>query len=94
MFFGPYAGDAGAIDIMWLLGEHWQNAGINTPFSDVKQALHYDSVKDAKEKISGIGRQLEQNDFPVEVGPVIIGILGYGNVSKGAQQVFECFPHE
>jgi alpha-aminoadipic semialdehyde synthase len=28
------------------------------------------------------------------VGPVFIGILGYGNVSKGAQHIFECFPHE
>jgi len=94
VFFGPYAGDAGAIDILWLLGEHWQDAGINTPFSDVKQALHYDSVKDAKEKISRIGQQLKQNSFPEAIGPVIIGILGYGNVSKGAQHIFECFPHE
>ncbi len=41
VFFGPYAGDAGAIDILWLLGEKWQKAGIQTPFAGVKQALHY-----------------------------------------------------
>ena len=27
VFFGPYAGDAGAIDILWLLGEAWKAEG-------------------------------------------------------------------
>ena len=94
VFFGPYAGDAGAIDILWLLGEKWQKAGIETPFAEVKQALHYESVEDAKEKLSLIGTRLERKGFPAEAGPVVIGILGYGNVSKGAQRIFECFPHE
>ena len=94
VFFGPYAGDTGAIDILWLLGEKWQKAGIETPFSEVKQALHYESVKDAKEKLSKIGMQLKQDGFPAEAGRVVIGILGYGNVAKGAMQIFECFPHE
>ncbi len=94
VFFGPFAGDAGAIDILWLLGEKWQKAGISTPFAEVKQALHYESVEDAKEKLSRIGTTLKENGFPEETGPVFIGILGYGNVSKGAQHIFECFPHE
>ncbi len=94
VFFGPYAGDAGAIDILWLLGEKWKKAGITTPFAEVKQALHYESVEDAKEKLSQIGTKLKENGFPAEAGPVFVGILGYGNVSKGAQHIFECFPHE
>lgn len=94
VFFGPYAGDAGAIDIMWLLGEHWQNAGIDTPFMHIKQALNYDSVKDAKEKLRLLAEQVSNDGFPKNVGPVVIGILGYGNVSKGAQQIFQCLPHE
>ncbi len=94
VFFGPYAGDAGAIDIMWLLGEYWQNAGINSPFVKVKQALNYDSVKDAKEQLGFLADQILKGGFPQNIGPVVIGILGYGNVSKGAQQIFQCLPHE
>ncbi len=37
---------------------------------------------------------MKQEGFPADAGPVIIGILGYGNVAKGAMQIFECFPHE
>ncbi len=94
VFFGPFAGDAGAIDILWLLGENWKDRGINTPFAKVKQALHYDSVQDAKNKLSELGKELELNGFPEQAGPVFIGILGYGNVSRGAQQIFEQFPHK
>ncbi len=94
VFFGPFAGDAGAIDILWLLGENWKAKGLDTPFAHVQQALHYDSVKDAKEKLSAIGKEIETKGFPPQAGPVFIGILGYGNVSRGAQQIFEQFPHE
>lgn len=94
VFFGPFAGDAGAIDILWLLGENWKAKGIQTIFSEIKQALHYDSAEDAKKKISRIGEKLSQTPFPDEVGPVVIGILGYGNVSQGAQRIFECLPHQ
>jgi len=41
-----------------------------------------------------IGKQLSTKPFPENVEPVVIGILGYGNVSKGAQRIFECLPHE
>lgn len=94
VFFGPFAGDAGAIDIMWLLGENWRAKGIKSIFSDVKQALHYDSVDDAKQKITELGKLLKGIPFPESIEPVVIGILGYGNVSQGARRIFECLPYE
>lgn len=94
VFFGPYAGDAGAIDILWLLGEAWQEQGLKTIFSEVRQALNYESVADAREKLRRVGRKLSEQPFPGEIGPVVFAVLGYGNVSKGAQQILQCFPHE
>jgi len=94
VFFGPFAGDAGAIDILWLMGENWKAKGLETPFSQIKQALEYDSVSDAKEKISHIGELIEKEGLPEELCPMVFGILGYGNVSKGAQQILECLPVE
>lgn len=92
VFFGPYAGDAGAVDILWLLGEYWQNKGLETPLAQIKQARHYHSVQDAKEKISKIGQQLTRQGLPEEISPLIFGVLGYGNVSKGAQNILERLP--
>jgi len=94
VYFGPFAGDAGAIDILWLIGKHWAHKGITTPFENVKQALEYLSVADAKEELALIGRQIEKNGLASEISPLIIGILGYGNVSKGAQGIFNVLPVE
>ncbi len=92
IYFGPYAGDAGAIDILALMGEHWAAEGIDTPFAAVKRAHQYDSVKAAREHLTDIGRQIQRNGLPPQVSPFTVGILGYGNVSTGAQQIFDCLP--
>lgn len=92
IYFGPYAGDAGAIDILSLMGEHWADKGIDTPFAAVRRAHQYDSVKAAREHLTDIGRIIQRDGFPRQLCPFTIGILGYGNVSGGAQQIFDCLP--
>ncbi len=92
VYFGPFAGDAGALDILWLVGEYWQYKGIRTPFVRCMQANRYDSVADAKAKLSKIGQEISAEGLPSEVSPLVIGIMGYGNVSKGAQNIFNTLP--
>ena len=92
IYFGPYAGDAGAIDILSLMGEHWAHRGIETPFADVRRAHQYDSVQAAREHLTELGRIIADKGLPAELCPFTIGILGYGNVSTGAQQIFDCLP--
>ena len=92
VYFGPFAGDAGALDILWLVGEYWQHKGIQTPFDQCQQANNYDSVTDAKEKLNKIGKQIRTEGLPAEISPLVIGIMGYGNVSKGAQNIFNALP--
>lgn len=94
VYFGRYAGDAGAIDILWLLGQNWKERGLDTPFSKVKQALHYHSVEEAHAFMEEIGEDIRRNGLPDELQPLIIGILGYGNVSKGAQYILNALPTE
>ncbi len=94
VFFGRFAGDAGAIDILWLMGQYWQKHGLNTPLSQCKQALHYHSVEEAHAHLKQIGQQIQQNGLPKALNPLVIGILGYGNVSKGAQYIFNALPTE
>jgi alpha-aminoadipic semialdehyde synthase len=94
IYFGNYAGHAGAIDILWLMGAHWHARGQETPFSALRQALNYSSLEDAKKHLRQIGEKIAAHGFPGTLPPVVVGILGYGNVSKGAQEVFDCLPVE
>ena len=94
IYFGPYAGDAGAIDILSLMGENWADRGIDTPFAAVRRAHQYDSVKAAREHLTDIGRKIQRDGLPPELSPLTVGILGYGNVSGGAQAIFDCLPTE
>ncbi|MBE0618793.1 MAG: hypothetical protein IH608_12860 [Proteobacteria bacterium] len=94
VYFGNYAGDAGALDILWLLGEHWRHRGAETPFSRCRQAIAYRSVDEAKEDLRQVGREIHRHGLPGGIHPLVIGVLGYGNVSQGAQQIFECLPVE
>ncbi|BBO67709.1 alanine dehydrogenase [Desulfosarcina alkanivorans] len=94
IYFGPYAGDAGAIDILSLMGEHWADKGIDTPFAAVRRAHQYESVEAARTHLADIGRTIRREGLPAQLCPFTVGILGYGNVSKGAQQIFDCLPTE
>ena len=94
IYFGPFAGDAGAIDILSLMGEHWADKGIDTPFAAVKRAHQYDSVEAARAHLTDIGNKIRKDGLPQALSPFTVGILGYGNVSSGAQQIFNCLPTE
>jgi alpha-aminoadipic semialdehyde synthase len=94
IYFGPYAGDAGAIDLLSLMGEHLAEKGLDTPFAEVRRAHQYESVKAASEHLGDIGGRIQKDGLPRQLRPFTIGILGYGNVSGGAQQIFDCLPTE
>jgi alpha-aminoadipic semialdehyde synthase len=94
IYFGPFAGDAGAIDILSLMGEHWSEKGIKTPLSTIKRAHEYDSVEAAQKHLRKMGAILRKEGFPEELSPFTVGVLGYGNVSTGAQRILDCLPTE
>ena len=93
VFFGPFAGNAGMIDALWGLGLKWKKKGYDTPLLEVKQTHHYYDLADAKKQLKTVGKQIEETGFPEEVGPVVIGFTGYGNVSLGAQDILNQFPY-
>jgi len=94
IYFGRYAGDAGTIDILSLMGEYWQHHGLDTPFRECRRAHQYTSVDDARSHLKKIGDQIRTNGFPEALSPMVTGIMGYGNVSGGAQQILDCLPVE
>ncbi len=92
IFFGRFAGLAGMINSLWSLGQRLQMKGIETPFTDIRQAHTYQSLQEASEAVSKAGQLIAKNGLPHGVAPVIIGFTGYGNVSKGAQEIANLLP--
>ena len=92
IFFGRFAGLAGMINSLWSLGQRWKEQGIDTPFLQISQTHHYNSLDEAKEVVKRVGQEIEQNGLPSEVSPIVVGLTGYGNVSQGAQEILELLP--
>lgn len=92
IFFGRFAGLAGMINSLWSLGQRLKVQGIETPFLQLKQARHYNSLEEAKQVISKIGQDIIERGLPEELTPITIGFTGYGNVSNGAQEIAALLP--
>jgi hypothetical protein len=91
VYFGNFAGDAGATDILWLVGEYLQNRGIQSPLIKCKQANQYESVQDIKEKLRSIGEEIKENGLPESISPLVIGVLGIGKCIKRCSKYFKLF---
>lgn len=92
IFFGRYAGLAGMIDTLWALGQRLNEEGIENPFAEIKQTYAYGSLGEAKKSIKKISENIKKNGLPESITPLIFGIAGYGNVSKGAQEIIDILP--
>jgi alpha-aminoadipic semialdehyde synthase len=92
IFFGKFAGLAGMINSLWSLGQRLEKQGVNTPFSKLKQSHKYESLEEAKDDIRKVGEEITKNGLPQNICPLTIGFTGYGNVSKGAQEIVALLP--
>jgi saccharopine dehydrogenase (NAD+, L-lysine-forming) len=92
VFFGREAGQAGMIDGLHFLGRRLDGEGQPTPLTEVKRALDYDGLEEAKVSVAAIGERLARG-FEVDDAPLVVGFTGNGNVSQGAQEIFDLLPH-
>lgn len=92
IFFGRYAGLAGMFDTLWALGKRFTWEGISTPFEAVDRALEYANLAAAKEAIRIVGKRIKDEGLPQAIVPLVIGLVGYGNVSRGAQEILDLLP--
>jgi len=90
--FGNYAGLAGMIDTLWALGRRLDWEGVESPFSQLKQASQYKDLSQAKAAIAVVGNAITSGGLPEELRPLVVGIAGYGNVSRGAQEILDLLP--
>ena len=93
VFFGRYAGLAGMTDTLWAFGQRMKSKNNNTPFNEIKQTIHYKNhLAEIKKHLKEIGKKIKQKGIPEHITPLIIGFAGYGNVSKGAQEILDILP--
>jgi alpha-aminoadipic semialdehyde synthase len=92
IFFGWHAGVAGAIDTLWALGQRLAWQGIDNPFTLLRQTHTYRDLDEARAALGQVRAAIEAEGLPPQVTPLIIGVAGYGNVSKGAQEMLDLLP--
>ncbi len=89
VFFGNFAGSAGMIDALWTLGRRLKSREMGNPFTAIKQSLHYADLADAKNALAELGDTLARDGLPEGIEPLVCGFAGYGNVSRGAQEIYD-----
>jgi len=94
IFFGKYAGLAGMVETLHALGQKLKLQGFATPLARIKQAYQYPTVEAAKTEIASVGHEIDAQGLPPELAPLVVGFAGYGNVSQGAQEIFDLLPHK
>lgn len=92
IFFGRFAGLAGMINSLWSYGKRLKLEGVSNPFENIRQAHTYSSLSEAMKAVSEAGYALASKGMNKKAGPMIIGFTGYGNVSKGAQEIANLLP--
>ncbi|XP_073974901.1 lysine ketoglutarate reductase/saccharopine dehydrogenase [Rhodnius prolixus] len=92
--FGKYAGVAGMVNILHGLGLRLLALGHHTPFMHVGPAHNYRNSSMARQAIRDAGYEIALGMMPKSIGPLTFVFTGSGNVSQGAQEVFQELPHE
>lgn len=94
IFFGRFAGLAGMINTLWSLGQRYKKQGLITPFLHINQAHTYDSLQSAINDVNRTADEIKHNGLPDSILPFIVAFTGYGNVGKGAWEIFDLLPHK
>jgi alpha-aminoadipic semialdehyde synthase len=95
VFFSRQAGQAGMIDTLHLLGKRLRYEGLDTPLTAIRMAYEYGDLEATRAAIAPVAERLAHEGLPAAWGPepLVVGFAGYGNVSQGAQEVFDLLPH-
>ncbi len=92
IFFGRHAGLAGMVDTLWALGQRLNWEGIPNPFTGIGQTYKYNNLNEAQEAVLKAGEKIAAEGLPASITPLIVGVAGYGNVSRGVQEILGLLP--
>lgn len=101
VYFGHYAGYAGAVDSLYALGQRLLYEGIDSPFAAVKHAVDYHAQPEeafgdyaaAMQAMGELAERIRTDGLPEAITPLIIGVTGGGNAAGAVMHVFQHLPH-
>lgn len=94
VFFGRYAGLAGMVDTLWATAQRLSALGIATPFDTVKLTHEYEDLDEVRGALGQVAEAIRSEGLPPSLAPFVVGVTGYGNVSRGTMEVLELLPTE
>jgi saccharopine dehydrogenase (NAD+, L-lysine-forming) len=97
VFFGRHAGLAGMMETLRALGKRLAAEGLaeaDNPFLELKQPWRYENLSEAKAHLAAVGQRIRTRGLAPALVPLTVGFLGYGNVSRGAQEILDYLPVE
>ncbi|MFX1510513.1 MAG: hypothetical protein ACFFBR_09430 [Promethearchaeota archaeon] len=95
VFFGNWAGYAGMAETLRGFGERLRVKSIRpNPFATLKPTYKYSGMDELQAAIESVGEQIRTEGFAKELAPLVVGLIGYGNTSRGAQAIFDILPHK
>jgi len=94
VLFGRFAGLAGMIDSLHFYGRRLALEGHETPLNRLQPAHRYPSLTEARAAVAEVGNALQAADGGNLPEPLVCGFAGYGNVSGGAQEIFDLLQPE
>jgi len=90
--FGYYAGLVGMVETLWALGKHLTGENIENPFRTLSHVYQIPDLPALKKQVRQVGEMIRTQGLPDHVSPFICGITGYGNVSRGVQEILDLLP--
>ena len=93
--FGSWAGRAGMAETLRALGRRlaWERVEPN-PFAALRPTYEYGRLDTLTAAMADVARRIEADGLAAPVRPLVVGFIGYGSVSQGAQEIFDLLPHE
>ncbi|EFC46262.1 alanine dehydrogenase [Naegleria gruberi] len=89
--FGPFAGNAGVIDTLHILGERLLTQyGYTSPFLSISYARNYISLEICKHALNEIGRKISQYGINKDLFPMTFVMTGKGgSVCHGMKEMIQ-----
>jgi saccharopine dehydrogenase (NAD+, L-lysine-forming) len=92
IFFGWHAGVVAMIESLWALGQRLGWEGVPNPFEDLRNTYTYDGLGAARDAVRAVGQRIATDGLPDAVSPLVVGVVGYGNVGRGITEILRDLP--
>lgn len=89
VFFGRFAGIAGAVETLLALGRRLAARGAGNPFEGLRPPHEYPDTNVLLKDVSALRHRIRREHLLESHAPLVIGIAGYGHVGRGVIEVLD-----